>query len=99
MQEHPNLKLFSNLMDAHFYIFEKWVVDFIAQDDSFSALKGEVLPYLVKKQFSKVNISKKKEEEDEDKKKVSFHGKKMIIFNPKNLVLEIFDCLKMKARA
>ena len=78
MQEHPNLKLFSNLIDAHFYIFEKWVVDFIAKDDSFSALKGEVLPYLVKKQFSKVNISKQSEEEDEDKKKVSFHGK---IFN------------------
>ena len=55
-------KLFSNLIDAHFYIFEKWVVDFIAKDDSFSALKGEVLPYLVKKQFSKVNISKQNED-------------------------------------
>ena len=55
-------------MDAHFYIFEKWVVDFIAQDNSFSALKGEVLPYLVKKQFSKANISKQNDEEEEIKK-------------------------------
>jgi len=68
MREHPNLKVFSNLMDAHFYIFEKWVVDFIAQDNAFSALKGEVLPYLVKKQFSKANISKQNDEEDEIKK-------------------------------
>ena len=55
-------------MDAHFYIFEKWVVDFIAQDNAFSALKGEVLPYLVKKQFSKANISKQNDEEEEIKK-------------------------------
>ena len=68
MREHPNLKVFSNLMDAHFYIFEKWVVDFIAQDNAFSALKGEVLPYLVKKQFSKANISKQNDEEEEIKK-------------------------------
>ena len=56
-------------MDAHFYIFEKWVVDFIAQDNAFSALKGEVLPYLVKKQFSKANISNQNDEEDECKSK------------------------------
>jgi len=66
MREHPNLKVFSNLMDAHFYIFEKWVVDFIAKDDSFSALKGEVLPYLVKKQFSKANIFKHNDNEEEE---------------------------------
>ena len=33
MQEHSNLKIFSNLMDAHFYIFEKWVIDFIVKDE------------------------------------------------------------------
>lgn len=33
MQEHSNLKVFSNLLDTHFYIFEKWVVDFIAHDE------------------------------------------------------------------
>jgi len=66
LQEHANLKVFSNLLDAHFYIFEKWVLDFIAHDDSFSALKGEVLPYLVKKQFSKTNKASENET-DEDK--------------------------------
>ena len=33
MQEHPHLKMFTNLVDAHFYIFEKWVVDFIVNDE------------------------------------------------------------------
>ena len=33
LQEHANLKVFSNLLDAHFYIFEKWVLDFIAHDE------------------------------------------------------------------
>ena len=33
---------------------------------SFSALKGEVLPYLVKKQFSKANIFKHNDNEEEE---------------------------------
>ena len=33
MQEHPQLKLFNNLLDAHFYIFDKWVIDFIVAND------------------------------------------------------------------
>jgi translation initiation factor eIF-2B subunit gamma len=33
LQEHPNFKVYSNLTDAHFYIFEKWVVDFIVHDE------------------------------------------------------------------
>ena len=65
LQEHPDLKIFSNLTDAHFYIFEKWVLDYVIQDESFSALKGEVLPYLIKKQFSKTNFIEDTEIEDE----------------------------------
>ena len=33
LQEHPQVKLFTNLVDAHFYIFDKWVLDFIAEDE------------------------------------------------------------------
>ena len=33
LKEHPRLKIFTNLLDAHFYIFEKWVIDYITQDE------------------------------------------------------------------
>ncbi len=33
LKEHPKLKLYTKLTDAHFYIFEKWVVDFIAAEE------------------------------------------------------------------
>lgn len=33
LQEHPSMKVFTGLTDAHFYIMEKWVVDFIASDE------------------------------------------------------------------
>ena len=67
MLEHPQLKIFANLLDTHFYIFEKWVIDFIVHDDTFSAIKGEVLPYLVKKQFSKANRNVKIDNDVEEK--------------------------------
>lgn len=53
LREHPRIAVHTNLVDAHFYIFDKWVCDLIHTDDRFSSIRGEVLPYLVKKQFSK----------------------------------------------
>lgn len=28
--DHPKITIYNNLVDAHFYIMEKWVCDFIA---------------------------------------------------------------------
>lgn len=53
LQEHPSMTIHTNLVDAHFYIFEKWICDFVASDDKFAVIKGELMPYLVRKQFSK----------------------------------------------
>jgi len=44
----------SNLQDNHLYIMAKWVCDYIMQDKNISTIKGELLPILVKKQFSKI---------------------------------------------
>jgi len=44
----------SNLQDAHLYIMAKWVCDYIIHDKNISTIKGELLPILIKKQFSKV---------------------------------------------
>lgn len=51
--EHSRISIKTNLLDAHFYIFEKWVCDFISFDESITVIKGELLPFLVKKQFSR----------------------------------------------
>ncbi|XP_066582702.1 translation initiation factor eIF2B subunit gamma [Prorops nasuta] len=53
MRKHVAFTIHSKLMDAHLYIIRKWVLDFLVYNKSFSTLKGELLPYIVKKQFSK----------------------------------------------
>eukprot|EP00095_Tigriopus_kingsejongensis_P007546 maker-scaffold104_size368486-snap-gene-2.29 protein:Tk07546 transcript:maker-scaffold104_size368486-snap-gene-2.29-mRNA-1 annotation:"translation initiation factor eif-2b subunit gamma" len=68
LMEHPRISIFTNLTDAHFYIFDSWVLDFLAQDDGFSSLKGELIPYLVKKQHSKVPAMAKPEDDVSDLK-------------------------------
>ncbi len=32
LQEHPHINIQTNLLDAHFYILEKWVVDFVVSN-------------------------------------------------------------------
>jgi len=52
LYEHPKITMYNNLLDAHLYIIEKWVCDFIKAEERISTIKGELIPYLVKKQFS-----------------------------------------------
>jgi len=63
LREHPNIRIHTKLLDAHFYIFDKWVCDFISHDDRFTSVRGEVLPYLVNQQFSKKTLRPFKMEE------------------------------------
>ncbi|XP_011871014.1 PREDICTED: translation initiation factor eIF-2B subunit gamma [Vollenhovia emeryi] len=51
--KHANFTIRSKLMDAHLYIINKWVVDYLMSNKSFATLKGELLPYIVDKQLSK----------------------------------------------
>lgn len=52
MHRHPRFQLHRDLLDAHLYIFAKWVIDFITADKSISTIKGELIPFLARKQFS-----------------------------------------------
>eukprot|EP00096_Caligus_rogercresseyi_P012862 TRINITY_DN5527_c0_g1_i1.p1 TRINITY_DN5527_c0_g1~~TRINITY_DN5527_c0_g1_i1.p1 ORF type:complete len:350 (-),score=78.81 TRINITY_DN5527_c0_g1_i1:26-1075(-) len=64
LKEHSRISFHTNLNDAHLYIMEKWVLDFLVNNKGISTLKGELFPYLVKKQFSsKTQISEKKKED------------------------------------
>ena len=33
LMEHPHINIHTNLMDAHFYIMEKWVVDYVSSNE------------------------------------------------------------------
>lgn len=77
LRKHPNISMFSQLTDAHFYVIRKWVVDYLAYGKSFSTLKGEMIPYIIKKQSSRHNISKKDDDTSaslvDDDRKDLFH--------------------------
>lgn len=52
-KKHPNVNIRSNLTDCHLYLMKKWVIDYLADNKQISSLKGELIPHLVKKQFSR----------------------------------------------
>ncbi|KAK3545892.1 hypothetical protein QTP70_016598 [Hemibagrus guttatus] len=54
MRKHPRMHIKTGLLDAHLYCFQRSVVDFLVDNKSISSLRGELVPYLVRKQFKKV---------------------------------------------
>ncbi|KAK2167383.1 hypothetical protein LSH36_28g01002 [Paralvinella palmiformis] len=53
LKRHPFMEMRSDLLDAHLYIIKKSVIDYLEEKPSISAIKGELIPDLVDKQFSK----------------------------------------------
>ncbi|XP_012256048.2 translation initiation factor eIF-2B subunit gamma [Athalia rosae] len=51
-RKHTDFNIHSKLLDAHLYIIRKWILDYLVFDKSISTIKGELLPYIVKKQLS-----------------------------------------------
>ncbi|EDQ84666.1 uncharacterized protein MONBRDRAFT_34620 [Monosiga brevicollis MX1] len=52
LREHPQVVVRRDLLDAHLYIFDRWVLDFLVANEQISRIKGDLLPRLVRKQFS-----------------------------------------------
>ncbi|XP_037315026.2 translation initiation factor eIF-2B subunit gamma [Pungitius pungitius] len=70
MRKHPRMHIKTGLVDAHLYCLKKAVVDFLADNKSISSIRGELLPYLVRKQFSKTtNCPKSKDDADDQAQK------------------------------
>uniref|UniRef100_A0A673YQ81 Translation initiation factor eIF2B subunit gamma n=1 Tax=Salmo trutta TaxID=8032 RepID=A0A673YQ81_SALTR len=63
MRKHPKMHIKTGLVDAHLYCLKKSVVDFLADNKSISSIRGELVPYLVRKQFSKSTNSPKVNDE------------------------------------
>uniref|UniRef100_A0A4W5Q9U6 Translation initiation factor eIF2B subunit gamma n=1 Tax=Hucho hucho TaxID=62062 RepID=A0A4W5Q9U6_9TELE len=70
MRKHPRMHIKTGLVDAHLYCLKKSVVDFLADNKSVSSIRGELVPYLVRKQFSKsMNSPNVNDEADQNLKK------------------------------
>eukprot|EP01027_Heterolobosea_sp_BB2_P020757 GEZU01029646.1.p1 GENE.GEZU01029646.1~~GEZU01029646.1.p1 ORF type:complete len:463 (+),score=81.03 GEZU01029646.1:51-1391(+) len=47
----PNIVMTSRLLDSHFYIFSRWVVDLLNQKPKIASLQYDLVPFLVRRQF------------------------------------------------
>lgn len=56
LRKFPCVDIHKDLLDAHLYIFAHWVLDLLAEKKWISTVKGELVPYLVKKQFRKPKL-------------------------------------------
>lgn len=70
MRKHPRMHIKTGLVDAHLYCLKKSVVDFLADNKSITSIRGELIPYLVRKQFSaSTNSQKTKNDSEKNQKK------------------------------
>uniref|UniRef100_A0A1B6K928 Translation initiation factor eIF2B subunit gamma n=1 Tax=Graphocephala atropunctata TaxID=36148 RepID=A0A1B6K928_9HEMI len=53
LKKHGQVRLYSRLLDAHVYIIRRWLCQYLTHNRSMSTLKGELVPYTVKKQFTR----------------------------------------------
>lgn len=53
LNKHTNIKLYSSLTDSHIYVMKNWIIKYLEHESSFSTIKGELLPHIIKKQMSK----------------------------------------------
>ncbi|XP_053294627.1 translation initiation factor eIF-2B subunit gamma [Pleuronectes platessa] len=92
MRKHPRMHIKTGLVDAHLYCLKKAVVDFLTENKSISSIRGELLPYLVRKQFSKTTNSHKIKEDAEDqsqKMSDSSTNQELLITSRDELLLQL----------
>ncbi|KRT82246.1 hypothetical protein AMK59_3733 [Oryctes borbonicus] len=53
LRKHTHIKIFSNLIDSHLYVMKNWIIKYLTYDKNISTLKGELLPFIIKKQLAK----------------------------------------------
>lgn len=53
LKRFPNLHIRTDLVDSHVYIMKKWLFDYLSKVDLFESIKSDLVPYIIRKQFSK----------------------------------------------
>ncbi|KAG5847683.1 hypothetical protein ANANG_G00128780 [Anguilla anguilla] len=90
MRKHPRMRIRTGLLDAHLYCLKKSVIHFLAENKSISSIRGELVPYLVRKQFSKsVSSQKNKEDLDQNQKKDTNTNTEIHISSPDEEQLQL----------
>lgn len=79
----PDMRLHADYLDAHFYIFSRWVLDVLDERPHISDLKNELLPLLVRKQFSSQILSPPMPAKDD---MFSYDGPAGFLYNSQNNV-------------
>lgn len=85
LKRHPLTNLHTRLTDGHLYLMKRHVLDLLTEESSISTIKGELMPYLVRKQFSRKDESSgemsKKESGFSDEKDYTKLALKMSVWN------------------
>ncbi|XP_072505328.1 translation initiation factor eIF2B subunit gamma isoform X2 [Notamacropus eugenii] len=79
LQRHPRIHFQTGLVDAHLYCLKKYVVDFLVENRSITSIRSELIPYLVRKQFSSPSslqgrVEKERTSEKKDQKSGDIHS-------------------------
>ncbi|KAI9474108.1 MAG: nucleotide-diphospho-sugar transferase [Benjaminiella poitrasii] len=53
LNKFPRVRIHTNLQDAHFYIFKKWVLDIVVDKEYITSISKDLIPMLVKCQYQK----------------------------------------------
>ncbi|XP_044094027.1 translation initiation factor eIF-2B subunit gamma [Neovison vison] len=69
LHKHPRIHFHTGLVDAHLYCLKKYVVDFLMENKSITSIRSELIPYLIRKQFSSASSQQGQEDKEEDLKK------------------------------
>ena len=51
LRKHSNVTIHTNMLNAHLYIFKRWVIDLLAEHKTISSIQGELVPFLVNSQW------------------------------------------------
>ncbi|KAL1483193.1 hypothetical protein MTO96_013089 [Rhipicephalus appendiculatus] len=62
LKEHPVVDVRSDLVDAHVYLLNRWLLPYLLKDASITTIKGELVPLLTRYQFK--NAPPKQTSED-----------------------------------
>eukprot|EP01103_Thecamoeba_quadrilineata_P017632 TRINITY_DN6339_c0_g1_i1.p1 TRINITY_DN6339_c0_g1~~TRINITY_DN6339_c0_g1_i1.p1 ORF type:complete len:426 (+),score=80.29 TRINITY_DN6339_c0_g1_i1:44-1321(+) len=68
LHRYPDVTIYNNLFDVHFYILSKWVLDILPEAIShsrvpFTSIRRHLIPYLIRLQFTADKKSVAKEED------------------------------------
>ncbi|GAB1288798.1 Eukaryotic translation initiation factor 2B, subunit 3 [Apodemus speciosus] len=93
LQKHPRIHFHTGLVDAHLYCLKKYVVDFLMENRSITSIRSELIPYLVRKQFSSASSQQRQEDKEEDLKKKELKSLDIYSFikNDSTLALTPYD--------